>query len=132
MTDYQTRIEQARPGQIIPMVREIELSCPVEFFSRLSDYGRAKHCCLLESRDYLSESKGNELTFGTASPALYLTGKGDAFEIRALSPVGRRMLRYLSEHPQRFEFCREIRFEEETVTGSIRRTEKVLDEQSRL
>ena len=56
MTDYETRIHQAKPGQIIPMVREIDITCPVEFFARLSDYGRKKHCCLLESKEIGRES----------------------------------------------------------------------------
>ncbi|MHC4524060.1 MAG: hypothetical protein ACYSU8_00770 [Planctomycetota bacterium] len=79
MNDYKKRIEQAKPGQIIPMVREIDLTCPVEYFAKLSDYGRNKHCCLLESRDYLTEGDAGELTFGTAKPALYLTGTGSDF-----------------------------------------------------
>ena len=132
MTDYKTRIEQAKPGQIIPMVREIELSCPVEFFARLSDYGRARHCCLLESRDYLSEAKGNELTFGTADPALYLTSREDRFEIRALSPVGSRMIQYLAQRPDRFHFCRTIQFTPETITGTIHRPSARTDEHTRL
>jgi len=132
MIDYKTRIEQAKSGQIIPMVREIELSCPVEFFARISDYGRAQHCCLLESRDYLSEAKGNELTFGTAAPALYLSGRGDTFEIRALSQTGRRMIRYLAEQRQRFAFCRTIDFGSEAITGTILRNAQKTDEQSRL
>ncbi len=132
MADYKTRIEQAKPGQIIPMVREIELSCPVEFFARISDYGRARHCCLLESRDTLSEAKGNELTFGTADPALYLTGKGDRFEIRALSRTGRRMLGYLDEHRERFSFCESVDFGADRITGRIQRSVRRVDEQSRL
>lgn len=132
MSDYQTRIKQAKPGQIIPMVREIEMACPVEFFSRLSDYGRAEHCCLLESRDYLSEAKGNELTFGTADPALYLTGKADQFEIRALNATGRRIIQHLYEHPERFSFCRTTEFADGLITGTIQRNAEKTDELSRL
>ena len=68
MNNYKHRIEQAQPGQIIPMVQEIDITCPVEFFAKLSDYGRNRHCCLFESRDHLSEGGGGELTFGTANP----------------------------------------------------------------
>jgi anthranilate synthase component 1 len=132
MSDYQTRIKQAKPGQIIPMVREIEMACPVEFFSRLSDYGRAEHCCLLESRDYLSEAKGNELTFGTADPALYLTGKVDQFEIHALNSTGRRIIQHLAEHRERFSFCRTIKFTDGLITGTIQRNAEKTDELSRL
>ena len=67
MNDYKRRIEQARPGQIIPMVREVDITCPVEYFAKLSDYGRKKHCCMLESRDYLTEGDAGELTFADNS-----------------------------------------------------------------
>jgi len=73
---------------------------PVDFFARLSDYGRAKNCCLLESREHLAGFA--ELSFGTAKPALYLTGTGADFSIRALTKTGHRIIEYLSteSHPQ--------------------------------
>ncbi len=132
MREYEKRIHRARPGQIIPMVREIDITCPVEFFARLSDYGRKRHCCLLESRDYLTEGDAGELTFGTADPALYLTGRGDRFRIDALTPTGRRMLTYLAEHRQRFAFCQTVEFAPECITGQLRPNDRIMDEQSRL
>lgn len=132
MTDYESRIHQAKPGQIIPMVREIDITCPVEFFARLSDYGRKKHCCLLESKDYLTEGDAGELTFGTADPALYLVGRGNRFEIEALTPTGRRMLAYFAEHNERFAFCQSITFTPDRITGELRPNDGVLDEESRL
>ena len=132
MSDYEKRIHQARPGQILPMVREIDITCPVEFFARLSDYGRKKHCCLLESRDYLTEGDAGELTFGTADPALYLTGRGNRFSIEALTPTGRRMLTYFAEHRERFSFCKSIDFAPECITGELEPNEQVMDEESRL
>lgn len=132
MTDYEARIHQAKPGQIVPMVREIDITCPVEFFARLSDYGRKKHCCLLESKDYLTEGDAGELTFGTADPALYLVGRGNRFEIEALTPTGRRMLTYFAEHRQRFAFCQSITFAPDRITGELKPNEGVMDEESRL
>jgi anthranilate synthase component 1 len=132
MSDYEKRIHQARPGQIIPMVREIDITCPVEFFARLSDYGRKEHCCLLESRDYLTEGDAGELTFGTADPALYLTGRGHRFRIEALTPTGRRMLAYFAGHRERFAFCKSIDFAPECITGELEPNERVVDEESRL
>ena len=35
MREYEKRIHRAKPGQIIPMVREIDITCPVDFFARL-------------------------------------------------------------------------------------------------
>ena len=114
------------------MVREIDITCPVEFFARLSDYGRKQHCCLLESRDYLTEGDAGELTFGTADPALYLTGRGSRFRIDALTPTGRRMLAYLAEHRRRFAFCKSVEFAPECITGQLQPNDGIMDEQSRL
>ncbi len=94
MEDYRQIIESAEPGQIIPIVKQIRFDDPVDFFARVSDYGRAEDCCLFESREYLA-GKG-ALSFGTGKPALYVTGQGDEFLIKALNPTGRRMLAYLA------------------------------------
>jgi len=132
MNEFQRCIQQAKPGQIVPMVRDIDIRCPVEFFSRLTDYGRKKHSCLLESRDYLTDGNADELTFGTAQPALYLTGTANQFRIEALTATGKRMLKFLAGQPRRFAFCEKIDFAENRITGIIRRVQGTLDEQSRL
>ncbi|MBL7215921.1 MAG: anthranilate synthase component 1 [Phycisphaerae bacterium] len=132
MNDYKHRIQTARPGQIIPMVQELDLTCPVEFFAKLSDYGRNRHCCLLESRDHLSEGGGGELTFGTANPALHLTGTGNCFAIGALSNTGKRILKYLAEHRERFAFCKSVDFTEDHITGELERNDGMMDEEARL
>lgn len=132
MDDYKKLIRNAKPGQIIPMVKEIDLDCPVEFFAKLSDYGRKPDCCLFESREHLSEDETGTLTFGTASPALYLTGTGADFTIRALSKTGTRMLRYLAADKARFGFCKLVDFGEDTITGRLNLVEETVDEESRL
>jgi len=129
MEDYRETIYSARPGQIVPIVKEIEIAEPVDFFARMSDYGRAKNCCLLEARDYLAE---NALSFGTARPALYLTGTDNEFTIRALSKTGRRMIKYLSAEKKRFSFCESVKFGDEAISGRIKRDESLVDEQVRL
>lgn len=132
MNDPKHRIQQAQPGQIIPMVQEIDLTCPVEFFAKLSDYGRNRHCCLLESRDHLSEGAGGELTFGTANPALHLTGTGNRFAIEALSGTGKRMVKYFAARPERFSFCKSITFTEDLITGELESNHGIMDEEQRL
>jgi anthranilate synthase component 1 len=102
---------------------------PVDFFARLSDYGRAKNCALFEASDYLAE---NALSFGTARPALYLTGTGADFTIKALSKTGRRMIEYLSAKKERFAFCESVEFGSDTINGRIKQVNKVVDEQTRL
>jgi anthranilate synthase component 1 len=132
MNNYKKRIQQAQPGQIIPMVQELDLTCPVEFFAKLSDYGRNRHCCLFESRDHLSEGGSGELTFGTANPALHLTGTGSRFTIQALSPTGKRMVGYLGERPERFAFCESVDFGNDCISGRLTANDGIMDEEARL
>jgi anthranilate/para-aminobenzoate synthase component I len=129
MDEYRDIILAARPGQIVPIIKEIEMDEPVNFFARMSDYGRSKNCALFEASDYLAE---NALSFGTARPALYLTGTGNKFTIQALSNTGRRMIGYLADLKGRFDFCESVEFGADVITGRIRQIEEIIDEQSRL
>jgi anthranilate synthase component 1 len=129
MEDYKQIIHGAKPGQIVPIVKQMDMAEPVDFFAKLSDYGRAKNCCLFESREYLKGS--GALSFGTARPALYLTGTGAEFTIKALSKTGRRMIEYLSEE-KRFGFCEAVEFGSEAIKGRIKQDERLVDEQTRL
>lgn len=129
MDDYKQLINSAKPGQIVPVIREIDFAEPVDFFAKLSDYGRMKNCCLLEASDYLAE---NALSFGTARPALYLTGTGADFTIKALSKTGKRILAFLADDKKRFAFCETINFDDNSITGKIKQDNKAVDEQKRL
>lgn len=130
MEDYKSVIKNASPGQIVPIVRQIDIEDPVELFAKVSDYGRAQYCCLLESREYLAGTSA--LSFGTGRPCLYLTGTGDRFEVRALNNTGRRLLRYLGSDSTRWGFCEQISITDTSITGQIKRTYQVIDEHSRL
>ncbi len=130
MDDYRGIIANAKAGQIVPIVKEIDIDEPVDFFAKLSDYGRNKNCALLEASDYSAE---NAMSLGTAKPALYITGTGADFAIKALSNTGRRMLGYLSGKRRKlFNFCESAEFGAEAITGRIKQGEKTVDEQSRL
>ncbi len=129
MEDYRQIILNADPGQIVPIVKQVQMADPMDFFAKISDYGRSRNSCLFESREYLTGT--GALSFGTARPALYLTGTGNQFTIKALSKTGRRMLKFLSE-ASRFTFCESVRFEDSQISGAIKRTEKIVDEQTRL
>jgi anthranilate synthase component 1 len=132
MDDYKKLIRDAKPGQIIPIVKEIDIDCPVEFFAKLSDYGRKPDSCLFESCEHLADYETGKLTFGTASPALYLAGTRAEFTIRALSRTGRRMLEYLAADKSRFGFCRSVNFSEDVIAGTLEHVETTIDEESRL
>jgi len=130
MEDYKDVIARAKPGQILPIVKQMDITDPVDFFARLSDYGRSAHACLFESKEYLAGTSA--LSFGTARPSLYLTGAGDRFSIQAVSRTGRRMLQYLACHRERFDFCTQIAFSDTAIDGEIRRAQGVTDERTRL
>ncbi|MDI6449980.1 anthranilate synthase component 1 [Anaerobaca lacustris] len=130
MDDYRQIIHSAEPGQIVPIVKRIDIGDPLDFFAKLTDYGRAKNCCLLESREYLAGTSA--LSFGTARPALYLTGTRSDFRIQALSKTGKRMLGYLAGDETRFAFCESVTFEPDRIVGRIRPTQGTMDEQTRL
>ncbi len=126
------QIAEARPGQIVPIVRELSLDCPVDYFARLSDYGRKVHSCLFESRDHRADSDAGELTFGTALPALYLTGRAADFSIQALTPTGQRLIQYLAKEPNRFPVCSDFKMDTLAIHGTIASHAVTMDEQSRL
>ncbi len=129
MDNHRQIILDAKAGQIVPIVKEIEMGDPLDFFAKISDYGRAKNCCLFESKEYLAGSSA--LTFGTAGPALYLTGTGLEFSITALSSTGKRMIEYLSDE-KRFSFCESVDFSDDRISGKIKKNDGVVDEQTRL
>ncbi len=130
MEDYRQIILNAKPGQIIPIVKQIEMADPMDFFAKISDYGRVKNCCLLESREYMRGTSA--LSFGTARPALYLAGTGRKFEVRALNKTGRRMISYLTAHAEQFGFTEKVDFNSERIKGTIKPTKALTDEQTRL
>jgi len=130
MEDYKQIILSAEPGQIIPIVRQIDIDDPMDFFAKISDYGRSTNCCLLESREY--QAGAGALSFGTAKPALYLTGTAGSFTIQALSKTGKRIIKFLASDEKRFSFCQSLEVDDESISGTIKKSGGLLDEQSRL
>jgi len=133
MEDYRQIIKNAKPGQIIPVIKQIDIADPLDFFAKISDYGRKKNSFILESKDYLADFDTGTLTFGSSRPALYLTGKSNDFTIKALSQTGQRMIKYLSTAQKgRFDFCETVNFAPDQITGTINRPEYSGDETARL
>ncbi len=130
MKDYENIINNAEPGKIIPIVKQIDIDDPMDFFAKISDYGRAENCCLLESREYLAGTQA--LSFGTARPCLYLKGEKQDFSIQALTNTGKRMIEYLMSDEERFSFYENIQYDNERIKGRIKKIDKLTDEQARL
>ncbi len=130
MEDYKQIIQNAEPGRIIPIVKQFDIDDPMDFFAKISDYGRSQNCCLFESKEYLAGTSA--LSFGTARPALYLTGTGSDFSIKALTKPGKRMIKYLACDEKRFGFCESVEFGDDAISGKIKKIDKLVDEQTRL
>ncbi|MGA2093140.1 MAG: anthranilate synthase component 1, partial [Sedimentisphaerales bacterium] len=67
-----------------------------------------------------------------AKPALYITGTGNRFEIRALNKTGKRMISYLTFDSGKFSFCQTVDFSSEYIKGTIKKPDVLVDEQTRL
>ncbi len=127
MNEYQ-KIKKAKKGQIVTLYRELDLTPdPVEYFAKLSDWGRKKNCLLLESADIIS--KYGERSLGTADPCLKLTGNKKEFVIRALNRVGRY---FLTEIKDDFSFCDDFIYTEDTIKGTLKPVRKAVNEYERL
>ena len=81
----------------------------------------------MESADKID--KYGELSIGTASPCLRLTGKGEDFEILALNEQGRKILTLLKKG---FSFCDKATYKKEAIIGKLKPQRKSVEEEQRL
>ena len=74
MTDKRL-YENLEIGSIVPIIETLPFAInPVEYFAKLSDYGRKKNSILFESASVVP--KYGERSLGTSDPCLKITGKG--------------------------------------------------------
>lgn len=121
-------MKSAGTGKILPLVRSLSMDIDVvDYFSRLSDYGRANNCLLLESADVFE--KYAEQSIGCVDPCLKVRGRENEFEIEALDDTGRRFIEYLGG---KFGFCNEVEYSKALIKGKLRREKSVVSEEQRL
>ncbi|MFH1849600.1 MAG: anthranilate synthase component 1 [archaeon] len=121
-------IQQAKEGTVVPVVHtetNDETRCAIEYFAKLSDYGRKANCILLESADIVP--KYGENSIGTADPCLKITGRGDEFRIRSLNGLGRRFCEFLDGS---FDFA-DVEYGK-TIRGTLRPQRESVSEEERL
>ena len=103
MTDKRL-YENLEIGSIVPIIETLPFAInPVEYFAKLSDYGRKKNSILFESASVVP--KYGERSLGTSDPCLKIIGKGESFEISALNDTGIKFLNFLKND---FDFCYEV------------------------
>ena len=115
------QVKQAKIGSIVPVYKEInEEINALDYFAKLSDYGRKKNSMLFE---YDGKS------FGSANPCLVLMGKGIDFEIMALNNTGKRLLNFIKKD---FGFCDKAVYRKDRIEGKLTPARKPVSEQERL
>ena len=128
LESYSDKVKKAKLGQIIPIYKVIDGPIDsIEFFAKLSDYGRKKHSILLESADIVP--KYGELSIGSASPCLKLTGSKEEFEIKALTPLGKKILKLIKKD---LSFCDKLTYKPDMIKGKLIPKRKNVSEEGRL
>jgi anthranilate synthase component 1 len=128
MQNHLESIKKASIGSIITIEETLDATqSGLDFFAKLSDYGRKKNCILFESAEILP--RYGEKTIGIVEPCLRVMGKGTDFEIKALNELGRRFIRFLKGD---FSFCDKVSYKKDAITGSLNPVRKVVDEEERL
>ena len=126
--EQKERIAQAEIGSIVPIVETLPYALnPVEYFSKLSNYGRKKHSLLFESADIVP--KYGEKSLGSANPCLIVKGKGEDFEIMALNNLGKKFLKFLKND---FNFCDEAKYNNDRIIGRLKPKRGFVSEDERL
>jgi anthranilate synthase component 1 len=121
-------VKNARVGTIVPVYKIVDIDlCPVDYFAKLSDYGRKNNSLLLESAEVVS--KYGENSVGTADPCLRMVGRGDNFEINGLNDLGYKFLHFIRD---RFDFCDEFNYKDGSIKGVLRPTRREASESERL
>ena len=115
MEDILEKIKKAKVGEIISLVKTIEEPIDaVEYFGKLSNNGRKKYSLFLESADIVP--KYGEMSIGTASPCLKISGSGENFEIKALNPLGLTLLKSIKKD---LSFTDKLIHKKDTLYGTL-------------
>jgi anthranilate synthase component I len=113
-------IKQANIGSIVPVYKEFDEINALEYFAKLSNYGKKKHSLFFES-----EGK----SFGSVDPCLVVSGKGADFEIKALNNRGKRILNFIKKD---FGFCDKAVYKKDKIQGMLTSSRRASDEKLRL
>ncbi len=128
MEEFRELINKAKPNTVVPVYKVVDApDNAIEYFSKLSDYGRKANCLLLESADVIA--KYGELSLGSASPCLIVSGNKEDFEIKALNVQGERVIKALKGD---FKFCDKVVYKKNLIKGILNPARKTVSEDKRL
>ncbi|MCH8329300.1 MAG: chorismate-binding protein, partial [Nanoarchaeota archaeon] len=114
-------VKQAKIGNIVPVYKEIDEEIDaLEYFAKLSDYGKKKNSILIED---------NEKSIGTVNPCLKIIGKDNDFEIVPLNNLGKKFLNFIKKD---FKFCDKALYSKGKITGKLTPAKRDVSEQEKL
>ena len=121
-------LENAQAGSIVTLYEEADTSpVAVEYFMKISNYGKKEGCILLESADIMT--KYGEKSLGSANPCLRATGRGNKFEICALNSLGEKFLSHIKKD---LSFCNALKYSKTKISGKIPPRKEMLSENEKL
>src|SRR3989344_5808377 len=99
--ELEKKCSNAKPGTLVPIIETLPYAIDaVDYFAKLSDYGRNKNCVMFESASKVP--KYGERSIGSCDPCLKIIGKSENFEITALNNLGEKFIELLHGD---FDFC---------------------------
>jgi anthranilate synthase component I len=115
------QVMEAKLGTVVPIYKKLDEEIDaLEYFKKLSNYGNKKHSLLLQS---------DEKSFGSASPCLMVSGKGEDFEITPLNNLGKKFISFIKKD---FKFCDKAVFTKGKILGKLANEVKTVDESEQL
>ena len=115
-------------GKITPVVEKIRMQIDaLEYFAKLSDYGRKRNCILLESADKIK--KYGEKSIVCVDPCLNVRGIGEKFEITALNETGKKFMKHIRDD---LDFCDSVKVADFKITGILKPKRGNVSEEERL
>ncbi|HZX20250.1 MAG TPA: anthranilate synthase component 1 [archaeon] len=121
-------LEKAKKGNIVPVYETMDSQQDeLDFFKKISDYGKKPHSILLESADIVT--KYGEKSIGSADPCLNIIGKGDKFEINALNETGNRFLAAIKND---LKFCDSLKVSKNKISGILKVKRDFMSENEKL
>jgi len=125
--EFKQLVDKAKPGTIVPIYKTIDLVDPIEFFAKLSNYGKKPNSMFLESADIVPKYGENSL--GCLFPCLIIKGTKEEFEIKALNQLGKEFIKQLKGD---FNFCDKVTYKQDKIKGILKPGRKAVNEEQRL
>jgi anthranilate synthase component 1 len=128
MEEFKEIVEKAKLNTVIPVYKVVDApENAIEYFAKLSNYGKKTNSILLESADIIA--KYGELSLGSANPCLVVSGNKEEFEIKALNAQGEKIIKTLKGD---FKFCDKVTYKKNSIKGILKPSRKEVSEDKRL